>query len=1007
MRSILISAVLALLTAWSAGAQDYLVKKFQPVDSRRYHPHYVGVRGENEDMYIATFRCSNGFDLYKGVTNEDAKEGAYAEFSLKGQYEKVSFIMGPGRRTADRFAAGDKGTDIILVTADGRRLVDDVLHQWDAPKIVTLDISGVDLLRFEDWSGLEGVYFGEIKLWKKGQTPTPYNISNAGLMNKDKVKLMEELRPHLICHRGWSKPITQDDYSGISEEESISINRIKYYSGICMSASQELGEGISAGFVYFWLQKKFDKLSFLVGPRDNMSSNAKAWLTVKGDGKIIFEKLITQQDLAEVCVLDVTGVNVISFHCGELEQSDFLKGMTFGVVDIYAYKKGCPDIPTPGIANTAKEKLSKLPDAVKLCSSHEPYSIRGTAGFDQIYYKGTSSHYHFSMGGEQFDEGFILTTGSTFMDGNINSYVAFDLAGEFDWVSFTVGTLSKRRVLGEDRIMVFADDQLILDTEVHCLWPNQKFTLPIGKCRILKFAKPGNGESKQTFIGIGDVMVFRGEPQDPTPYFYHPKPECPETADLIDLCKAPYFHYVGRYLSNLTNFDFNDCFKNGSSQREAFVMKDGSRITKGIMLETNVPPALVFEDIDLNTAIFLFIVGAGSSISASNVAAATGISAGAGLAGALAGGFSALNLVSDKGHQSAYCAFNPYGEYESLTFTVANKSEFVDTDVFGAKLDPGNPVKLMVFADLRKVGEFWLNNKMQPATYSVPIGKCTQLVFWLECGDCRSGQYVLYDMTVSKEPLQDVGIPTAAAPVSYQEPAAPQQQALPIGGQTSYDEEVRPASVNNTKQGAQKAKKAKKEKERVVWARPDRSARVETIDMLIKDTDEVWELTNDLLNRSVSSYRVTQTYVQTRSGKYYKAVSLVDGAGQRLSIREVMAFNKQCADACTPIQMKIGTAYIGVPGANLGIVSLEGDRMFEFPKVIKLASKVLDQCSRDLKAMAEAKEAENQGLQLMLDSAVDIGDYRSTDTVLLMTLSPGESVTPGTPTQMLEYYNMN
>ena len=128
MRRFITTTLIALLAIWSAGAQDYLVKKFKPVDSKRYHPHYVGVRGENEDMYIATFRCSNGFNLYKGVTNDDAKEGAYATFSLKGQYEKISFIMGPGRKTDDRFAAGDKGTDIILVTADGRRLVDDVLH---------------------------------------------------------------------------------------------------------------------------------------------------------------------------------------------------------------------------------------------------------------------------------------------------------------------------------------------------------------------------------------------------------------------------------------------------------------------------------------------------------------------------------------------------------------------------------------------------------------------------------------------------------------------------------------------------------------------------------------------------------------------------------------------------------------------------------------------------------------------------------------------------------------
>lgn len=975
MKRLLLSLVL-LLAAFTAGAQDYLVKKFQPVDSYRYHPHYAGVRGEDDDMYIATFRCSNGFNLYKGVTLDDSKKGAYATFSLKGQYEKITFLMGPGRQNDDRFAAGDSGTDIIIVTADGRRLVDEVLHQWDAPKIFTLDISGVDMLRFEDWSGLEGVYFGEIKLWKKGQTPTPYNISNASLMAKDKVKLMEELRPHLICHRGWSTPITKDNYNGINEVESISINRQKYDSGISMSASQELGEGISAGFVYFWLQKKFDKLSFLVGPRDNMSSNAQAWLTVKGDGKIIFEKLITQQDLAEVCVIDVKNVNVVSFHCGELEQSDFLKGMTFGVVDIYAYKKGCPDIPTPGVANTAKDKLSHLSDAVKLCSSHEPYSIRGTASFDQIYFKGTSSHYHFSMGGEQFEEGFILTTGSTFMDGNIDSYVAFDLAGEFDYVSFTVGTLSKRRVLGEDRLLVFADDNIILDTEVHALWPNQKFTLPIGKCRILKFAKPGNGESKQTFTGVGDVMVFRGEPQDTAPYFYHRHPEAPEEVDLIDYCGSPYFHYVGRYLSNLTNFDFNDCFKNGSSRKEYFAMKDGSKIYKGIMLETNVPPALVFEDIDLNTAIFLFVVGAGSAISASNVAAATGISAGAGLAGALAAGYSALNLVGDKGHQSSVAAFNPFGEYETLTFTVDNKSEYVDTDIFGKKLDPDNPVKLHVFADMRMVGSFWLTNRMQATTLKVPIHNCSQLVFWLECGESRSGQYVLYDMTLSKEPLSPDEWPVLDA---YTGAAV---------------EPLKPSNDRNAQTG------------RVDWYHPSSRSRVDAIDNFFADIDEVWGMTNDILDDGRADYDITETFVQAANGKVYKAVSLVRG-GQRYGFSEMIARNKRIMDNATSALLSVGGAFVGAPGASLGVLNLQPDDMLVYPQFVKLGSQALNQCKKDLKDLNKAKEKENEELQKLLKKAITVDGISSTDKVLLLPLDRKDDVPKTGTMQQLQYYNMN
>ena len=102
--------------------------------------------------------------------------------------------------------------------------------------------------------------------------------------------------------------------------------------------------------------------------------------------------------------------------------------------------------------------------------------------------------------------------------------------------------------------------------------------------------------------------------------------------------------------------------------------------------------------------------------------------------------------------QSSACAFNPYGEYDELTFTVACKSPYVDpmVNAMGGN-KKADPVRLDVFADQVKVGEYWLSNEMKPATYTVPINKCHQLMFWLECGEYRSGQYVLYDMTVRKK----------------------------------------------------------------------------------------------------------------------------------------------------------------------------------------------------------------------------------------------------------------
>ncbi|MBR5703769.1 MAG: NPCBM/NEW2 domain-containing protein [Bacteroidales bacterium] len=986
--------LLTLLVSFSAEAQVYLSKNYTPVEKRKYNPTYPGVRNEEAYFGLAGFVYTNGFKLRNGVLNDQAKEWAYAVFSLKGQYEKISFVVGYVRGNGwgsekdnePRFSAGDDGTHIVTIKADGRRIFDEVIREWNAPKEVVLDISGVDELRFDHLKGLETIGFAEVKLWKKGQTPTPAPNPLAKVITKDKVNLVDDIQPHFLCHRGWSVPVTvKHNWQGVGTTESVKMNRIEYNSGFIFSASQEFGKGISQGFAYFWLQKQYDKISFLIGPRDANSRNAKGWFTVKVDGKIIYEKLITQEDLVEQVVLDVKGANVVSMHSGELEQSDFLGGLDFGVVNIYAYKQGYAGVPTPGIANTAKEKISKFKDATRLCSSLEPYSVRGKAKYDDIYFNGASSYYHFSMGGEQFDEGFILATGESFMNGTISAYVEYDLAGEFDWLSFTVGTLSKHRVLGEDRLQIYADGALILDVDVHCLWPNQKFTIPINKCRRLKFTKPGTGGDKQTYIGVGDVMVFRGQPQDTDGFFYHPKPESPDEVDLIDYTKGPYFHYVGRYLSSLTNFDFNDCFKNGSSIKEAFTMKDGTRINKGIMLETNVPPMLAFEDIDLNTAIFLFVVGAGSSISASNVSAATGISAGAGLAGAMAAGYGALNLVGDKGHQSAYAAFNPFGEYESLKFTVANKSEYVDTDAFGAKLDPNNPVQLMVFADMRKVGEFTLTNKMQPATFEVPINKCTQLVFWLQCGDCRSGQYVLYDMTLSRKQV--------AMPAPNSAPTSKPAVTPALGNQDA-------ASGKGKGKG-----KSKKEAAPVNWDFDGSRSRNDAIDTYLSDITAVWNEVKELEAGIGAGYQVKQDFVRTMAGDVYKCVSFVDKGGNRLSTTDIQKKIIEDIGAAKQIPNKVTLARIGQPSAALGLLNLQStEAMSKYGKYVKTGKDALTQCANRSKEIVELKNMELEAVQSYIKKAINVGDKKSTAHVMILPLEPGEQPAPGTNMQMLEYY---
>lgn len=775
----LLILLLVVCCCVSAQAQSLLVKTLKPVDQRHYNV-------QDSPFSIGGYKFTNSFFLSAPDGGLIAsQEQAFATFELKRQYSKLSFALGPAIANPN----GDNGNAILVVLADGKTILDVVVNDHDALRFITLDVAGVDKVTFKNVKGSEKIGIGVPKLWKAGQNVV-VATNPLDKLPKGKIKLVQQLKPYFTSG-SMVKLITDDenvfwDYRA----KPISINRKSFDFGLQMFTPEGLIEN-KEGWSYFWLNKRYDKISFIVGPRDNQSSNSSAWLVVKADGRTIYEEYVRQSDIAQQVVLDVSGKEQLSFYC-QRRSGDLLGSMTFGVVDIYAYPAGySSDLPEEGAVNLNKDKIAALPDVCPLMSNIRPFSVRGFNDAYSTLFYGESKHYGFYMGGTSYWEGMLFTTGNTLMSDMIDSYAEFDLAGEFDYISFDAGCLTKSHVMDDDQLRIYADGKLVFDNTIYCTWTNQHYEVPINKCRTLRFEKPGNGKQKQTIIGVGDVILYRGRPT-PNDIFVHETPDCPYEADLIDLCGKPYFHYCGRFVSSLTNFSMDDCFHDGSTKRKAFNMKDGSQIYKGFMLETNIPLGL--EAITPMSALFMFITGVGANISSSDVAAHTGTTAG--VSGPLMGGIGLL-LADKNNKQSAAAAFNPFGEYESCTFTVANVYEHVDEfdELFNAK-DPEtakNPVKLNVFADQRLVGEYWLDNKMDPKTITVPIFKCHQLMFWLECGDQRSGQYVFYNLKVSKAPCN---IPI---PESY------------TSGQSSLSKDGKNTTGKVTDKVSDKKKKEKKE----------------------------------------------------------------------------------------------------------------------------------------------------------------------------------------------------
>ena len=194
-----------------ANAQTYLTDVYQPTDSYLYEAYTT--KG-SQNLKIAIYNYKGGFSLKSGKGGLiDGTKTGYVEFSMKGAYSKLSFVVGPGGKYSPNSASD--GRDVILtIKGDGQKIFDQVIRDHDAPKEYTVDISGVDKIRFDLPHGSTDLGFGAVKLWKSGQQPVPTRMPLENIHIGKKVQLVEQLFPHYIRHSGWVAAITGKEVEG-------------------------------------------------------------------------------------------------------------------------------------------------------------------------------------------------------------------------------------------------------------------------------------------------------------------------------------------------------------------------------------------------------------------------------------------------------------------------------------------------------------------------------------------------------------------------------------------------------------------------------------------------------------------------------------------------------------------------------------------------------------------------------------------------------------------------
>ena len=707
-------AVLAMMTVASAQSVTYLSSR-KPVASHAYDiasqmypqsfdPTY------SHSMELGGVRYKNGFAL--SVTYGPTRPG-YAEFDLQGRYSMLTFILGGSPYHS---AGSQKG--VFAITADGKKLMDKAVTPYDVPERISLDVAGVRMLRFEIVTGDISVGIAEPVLWIAAQKPRA--IGKTDVAPARPVRLVSELRPYRIdnSHRCVS---TAD-----GDLKTTHISGKTYDSGLEMNADMPLS-GKGEAWTYFNLGGKYSRLRFIAGPKDSDSGTlGVAWLTVKTDGKIIYEYEVTGGSTAKEISLDITGCRQLS-----IESENESGSITIALGDIMAYPAGTEPTLSSGQPGhpVADASLKKLPDVCKLVSNIPPYAVGGSSqDRANTVFDGKSEHITFSMGGVRFNEGVILQSSSNIFNDNTRAHAIFNLGGEFDYVSFTAGWVSKCGVLKNDTLRVYTDDKVALEVPLIATSPNQKYIVSLNRCESLKFEKRGFTSMSHPVFGIADAVLYRGEPKD-NDLFTHPIPQLPDNADLIAL-GAPYIHYVSPMKDHK-----DQIFYDGSTLKRYFRLGD-ERINEGFMLQTSV-------HFDLESGA-LGGEGGGTAAVAGAMGAAPMVGAVGGATISAVFPFGALIALAAGGTamESSCAAFNTYNAYDELTFTVA----CVDRGLTAK----GQKERLLVGGDGKVLREFVLDADMQPTTFTVPLNHCGQLMFWLQCGENTSAQYIFYDLRLRK-----------------------------------------------------------------------------------------------------------------------------------------------------------------------------------------------------------------------------------------------------------------
>lgn len=955
MKSIVITfIVLIMLCCPKYADAQTTITTLRPTESVAYTP----VKSGQKQIMMGGLAVTTGFSLGQStqylITPEKVGK---VSFPLNGKYSKLTFMMGP---MANSQHISDSPT-IVAVRGDGRKLLDEKFHDWDISRPYEIDVTGVKELTFDILAGDGYIGVGKPQLWTAGQKAIKPDYDRTPA--KTKMVLLKTRAPYYY---------DRNNVVLVSPNEKIKsfkINGKEYDNGLVLNMQMQLLGG-DYGCAMYNLKGQYEKLSFILGALDNKvnAEEGHGYLTVQADGRTIFQKDLAQLAMAEQVVLDVSGVDRLSFHSSQNKWN-----LSAGFADITAWPKG--EGPALGISQVAApSELKALPDVVPLLSTLEPFNILGGLPREKMLYTGESKYLGFGMGGEKYSEGMIFTSGANFLHDNIFSSASFDLGGEFDYMTFVTGFVDGP--MKDGKIFIYGDDKLLYSVPINITGMPQKHWVKLGKCRKLTFDNHKGGGN----VGVADVTLYRGEIKD-NDLFVHNKPKAPDNVPLLQY-SMPYLHYIFALSGEKNALAYN-----GNDISKFFTTRDGRKITNGFNLKTGIRFSVehgVLSDEGEDGA----IAGAVGAAAVGSSFVAGGMVGGAMIGSTLAGMAGLMVLAAGgEAEDASFAAFNTHGDYQSVSFTV----ECIRPSDAGVLSDgkyTDRQNRLLIGADGKVVAELMLNEIDGPQKFTVPIYGCQQLMFFMPC-DNGSGTYLIYDAMLSKAKSELI------------RPATSVKSHADVRNMDWTD-----ATTLNK------------------WVKPDYSGS-SILDKYFAGVREVY-IQAEANYRYYDQFPLHEWqtyYLRTSNGQVIKATVVVDNGGKnavhdakgvaralganheqktvsiprlakdfQVDIEKIQRLKKKAME----VKVEQAQAALALPSLGLGAI--------KYGKELKTANKILGQCDKIIDIHLKNLQKNLKQLDWLIKHAINVDGKNSTEQVIFTPLAPGETAPEGVELQLVETF---